>query len=358
MATTRRRSPSVYRQAFDRAPDALLLIDAAGRVVEVNQAGARLPILGPPRAGDAFVRLWPRPVRARLESWFEQLDEQGAAPLLEVAVPTPDGDVVLELSGCRLVGPEPPLREVLVRDITERVRLAERALHAERLASVGRLAATLAHEIRNTLAGVDGALQVFEAAGDLPASRREIVGEMRERIGRTREVVDDLLLYSRPPRLSRHRWPVSEVLAAMRDSVTGHPEVEDVAVVVEDRAAPGDLVEVDAFHIKLVSRNLILNAAQSMSGRGEVRLRAEPRGGEILFRFEDQGPGIPAGLELRVFEPFFTTRPGGTGLGLPIAANIVEAHGGRLYLDQGRSGGRFVVALPRYAVSDQEIEPQ
>lgn len=226
------------------------------------------------------------------------------------------------------------------------------ATQGERLETLGRLAATLAHEIRNTLAGIDGALCAFQDAEDLPPARREIVAEMRERIARTREVVDDVLAYARPPRISLHPWPVSEVLNALRESVDGMPDLERIRIEVQNQCAPGDLVAVDPFHLRLVGRNLIVNAAQACGGHGTVTLTCARRGDDVVFLFHDDGPGIPPDVAERIFEPFFTTRPGGTGLGLPIAVNVIEAHGGRLGLERrirGARGATFVVALPASA---------
>lgn len=351
----RRRAPRplpdealLHRRAFDLAPDALFIVERERGIVAVNQAGMRLPFERAPKVGDSFTALWPASVRPQLDVWIEALHRELPPGRREVTVPRPAGDWVFELSGSGLG--EPGLRQIRVRDVTEAVRMAERALHAERLASIGQLSATLAHEIRNTLAGVDGALQVFLSADDLSSARRAIVVEMRGRIARTREVVDDLLSYSRPPRLDRHPWPVGDVLEGMRDSVAGHAEMAGVSVRLEDRCAGDDVVPVDAFNIRQVARNLLLNAGQAMGGRGEVVVSAEARGGQVLFVFGDSGPGIPDEVAARIFEPFFTTRADGTGLGLPIAANIVEAHGGRLYLESARPA-RFVVALPQYDVS-------
>lgn len=350
-----RRTPDLFREAFDRAPEAMLLLDAAGHVVRPNRAASRMPALSHPRGGEPFVQLLPRSVRAALERWLDRLAEDRHVHRLEILLPAATGDTVLELSGAVLEGTGEPLRQVLIRDITDRIRLAERALHAERLASIGRLAATLAHEIRNTLAGIDGALQVFQAADDLPPHRRDIVVEMRDRISRTREVVDDLLAYSRPPRLSRHPWLVTDVLHAMKDSIAAHPEAEHLDVRIGPTTEGGDLVAVDVFQIRLVARNLLLNSAQAMGGAGVVRISARREGREVLFRFEDDGPGVDPALRGRVFEPFFTTRPGGTGLGLPIATNVVEAHGGRLYLDAAReTRSAFVVALPLHGAMGAE----
>ncbi len=356
----RRQIEARYRQVFDRALDAAYLIDPEGAVVEANLAAARLPGVAAPAAGDDFLALWPEPSRGAVRDWLArpvQGADAGAPEVLEVTLtaaaateaPGAAGEgfeSVLELRGGDVEGTVPPLRHVVVRDITERVRLGQRALHAERLAGVGRLAADLAHELRNALAGIDGVLQVLQHDAALPVSRQEILGEARDRIERTREVVFDLLAFMRPLRLARLAWPAGVVLDALCEAVSGHPEAAEVAITPVDRCPAGVSVEVDASHLRLAARNLILNAAQAMGGRGRLEIGAERRGHEVWFAFHDEGPGVAPELSERIFEPFFTTRGEGTGLGLAIAASIVESHGGRLFLEPSRRGARFVIALP------------
>jgi signal transduction histidine kinase len=355
----RRQIEARYRQIFDRALDAAYLVDPESAVVEANLAASRLPGVKAPGTGDDFVALWPEAVRGAVGGWLERLApgvDDAAPQVLELtlaAAPSEsssgaaDGyEAVLELRGSGVPGTVPPLRHVMVRDITERVRLGRRALHAERLAGVGRLAADLAHELRNALAGIDGVLQVLQHDAALPVSRQEILGEARHRIDRTREVVFDLLAFVRPLRLARLSWPTGVVLDALVEAVAGHPEVAEVAIVRADRCPAGLSVEVDASHLRLAARNLVLNAAQAMGGRGRLEIGAERRGAEVWYAFQDEGPGVAPELAERVFEPFFTTRHEGTGLGLAIASSIVESHGGRLFLEPSRHGARFVMALP------------
>ncbi len=355
----RRQIEARYRQVFDRALDAAYLIDPEGSVVEANLAAARLPGVAAPAAGDDFLALWPESSRGAVRDWLArpaQGADAGVPGVLELtlaaaAFETPGApgegfEAVLELRGGDVEGTVPPLRHVVVRDITERVRLGQRALHAERLAGVGRLAADLAHELRNALAGIDGVLQVLQHDAALPASRQEILGEARDRIERTREVVFDLLAFMRPLRLARLAWPAGVVLDALCEAVSGHPDAAEVTLTRADRCPAGLSVEIDASHLRLAARNLILNAAQAMGGRGRLEIGAERRGHEVWFSFHDEGPGVAPELSERIFEPFFTTRGEGTGLGLAIAASIVESHGGRLFLEPSRRGARFVIAIP------------
>ena len=335
-----------FRTLFEGTPEAMLLVDGQGIVVAANRAALELGLPEPPRPGRPFVGCWPPGLRPAVTRWLEGAGEEERFVPLEVELP---GGRAVSLLGWRVRDAGLPLRQVLLRDVTETRRLAARALHAERLAALGRLAAGLAHELRNTLAGVDAGLQVLER-GELPSPRErvEVAREMRERIDRARRVLDDVLAWTRPPRLDRHCWPVPDLLESLRDAVAGLPEAARVVVEIADTGpVEEELVLVDPLRIGQVAVNLLQNAARAMPEGGKVVLSAAREGRFIAIRFRDAGGGIPAEVRERVFEPFFTTAPAGTGLGLPIARTIAEAHGGRLVLEEtGPAGTTFRLDLP------------
>ncbi len=335
-----------FRALFDETPEAMLLVDGRGTILAANRAAGRLGLARVPRPGDVFLSCWPERLRPAIARWLDAAGKDGKLVPLEVELP---GERMVSLLGWRVRGAGPALRQLLLRDITETRRLEARALHAERLAALGRLAAGLAHELRNTLAGVDAGLQVFERGELLPAEeRREVTREMRARIERARRVLDDVLAWARPPRLDRYCWPVPDLLESFRDAVTGIPGSEGLAVEIGDTTpVEEELVLVDPLRIGQVAVNLLQNAARAMGGKGTVRLSAAREGRFVAIRFRDRGPGIAPEVRERIFEPFFTTSPEGTGLGLPIARSLAEAHGGRLVLEEtGPRGTTFRLDLP------------
>ena len=233
-----------------------------------------------------------------------------------------------------------PYQYIAIRsDITARKHAEEKLAQQAALARVGQMAAIVAHEVRNPLAGIKGAVQVLmsrRAAGDteLPVMR-DIVG----RIDSLSELINDLMLYARPraPRLSH-----VELRPLIADAVTivrRDPAAQSIEIVVagEDVSATAD----DEL-IRATVLNLLLNAAQAMGGHGRIVVTLVKSGDFALIEVRDTGPGIPPEIRGQVFDPFFTTKARGGGLGLPIARRTAELHGGSLALDCPDGGGTMV----------------
>ncbi len=222
----------------------------------------------------------------------------------------------------------------------------ERMARAERFAAVGELATGLAHEIKNPLAGLSGALELL--AEDLASSPRqgEVVGEMRHQVGRLTHTMESLLSFARPPkarlRSTDVNGAVERVLFLVRQQCR--------AGQVEVRAALAPAlppVLADPSQLEQVLLNLCLNAVQAMGERGGTLSVASAAGeGQVSVEIADTGPGIPAELQAQIFRPFFTTRREGNGLGLAISARIVAEHGGHIGYRCPPGGGTvFTVTL-------------
>lgn len=238
-----------------------------------------------------------------------------------------------------------PYQYVAVRyDITERKHSEARLREQASLARLGQMAAIVAHEVRNPLAGIRGALQIIGRR--LPAGSQEhaIVDEVVTRIDTLNDIVQDLLLFARP------KPPVLASVsmgAVVTDTVTllkSDPKFADVDIHLR---VPDTAVMADREQIKLVLVNLLINGAQAMHGRGRIDVSLETVDGWHELRIVDQGPGIPADVREHLFEPFFTTKHRGTGLGLATARRILEGHGGAVELQCPVGGGTVaVVRLP------------
>ena len=239
-----------------------------------------------------------------------------------------------------------PYQYIAIRsDITARKAAEQKLAEQAALARVGQMAAVVAHEVRNPLAGVKGAMQILMSRrpagdGELPVMR-----DIVTRIDALSELINDLMVFARPrpPRLA-----VVELNAMVADAITivqRDPAASGVEVAVE-----GDDVSVtaDGELVRALVLNLLINAAQALAGRGgRIVVRTERQGGMALLAIADTGPGIPADIREQVFEPFFTTKARGGGLGLPIAKRTAELHGGSLTIDCPPGGGTVVtVALP------------
>jgi two-component system sensor histidine kinase HydH len=224
-----------------------------------------------------------------------------------------------------------------------RARLAQ----TEKLAALGQLAAAIAHEVRNPLGVIRSAAQgVGEAlaAGDEDGQRA--CSFIQHEIDRLNNVISALLAFARPPRLAPRSVSVRELFDAAL-VLAGDDLRRKELRVRRDEAAGLPEVEADPDLMSQVLLGLLGNAAEVSAARAEITLEAALKDGGVEMAVADRGPGVPAELRARVFEPFFTTRTQGTGLGLAIARQIVEAHRGTIDVVERPGGGaRFAVRLP------------
>jgi len=234
-------------------------------------------------------------------------------------------------------------------DITERKQHEQRLRDQAALTTLGEMAAVVAHEVRNPLAGIRGGVQMLASLFPDPDATegRELVGEIVARIDSLNSVVSDLLAFARVREITAAPVDVLAFFTDLAASLRLDPVMSRIDLRIESE--PGMVVDADVDQLRLVFTNLLLNAAQAMSGEGRIGLSATPSGPHRLsLTVADAGPGIPEALRARVLEPFFTTKHRGTGLGLPTAKRIVEAHGGELVLADAPGGGTAVrVILPR-----------
>jgi len=231
---------------------------------------------------------------------------------------------------------------VLVQDVTRLRRMEQAVERDERLAGVGRLAAGLAHEIRNPLASLSGAIQLLQ--DEAPGPLHSIA--LRE-VQRLDQLVDEFLDTAREPRLELQD---TDVVALVDDIVTAFGNDQRYADrIVVDVVAPDalPLVPMDSGRVRQVLWNLLLNAAQSMPDRGGITLTLRAHSETLEIRVEDTGVGMAPEKLRRIFDPFFTTRSGGTGLGLANVDRIVRGHGGSVSVySKAGQGSSFMLSFP------------
>ena len=230
----------------------------------------------------------------------------------------------------------------------ERLRELERQiLHAERLASVGRLAAGVAHEVNNPLEGVFNYLSLLEEdveKGELESARRG-VARIREGLGRVAAVMRQMLSLSDPGRVEKAPLDLREPIARAAEFVGSHRSLRGVAIRLELPPAPVP-IEGNAVTLGQLFLNVLLNAGQVQSAGGEVDVRLNAENGRAVVRVADRGPGLSAEAQARLFEPFYSTR-GSIGLGLAVCAGIARDHGGSIRAHNRDGGGaEVVVELP------------
>ncbi len=240
---------------------------------------------------------------------------------------------------------------VMVRQLRENEAEIQR-LHqqemsrAEHLATLGELAAGLAHEIRNPLAGIAGVIDVI--GKELPASSasREVLADVQSEIRQIQSILNDLLAYARP---RPPQFLSADLNATVEQAVMlARQQVRTRPVEIRLISSPHLTAVVhDPVQIQQVVLNLLLNGIQAIPEEGSIEVALEKENEVARIRVADTGRGIPPDVLPKIFRPFFTTRREGTGLGLPFARGIVESHGGRIEVasEPGR-GTRFDVSIP------------
>ena len=233
---------------------------------------------------------------------------------------------------------------LLFRDASEKHRIREEIRRADQLALLGGMAARVAHQIRTPLATIRGLLELLQADLVLEGSSKEYMRRIIQAVDRQDRLVENLLTLSQPEPESCQPVPIPSLIADVLNMLPSDPRIR---MSVRSGLAPA---WGDGFRLSEVFSNLIQNALEATPPDGIVDIRMEPGDSErVRVAIRNTGEGIPADLTERIFQPFFTTKSRGTGLGLPIARQIVEAHHGFLSLTSDGVSATFVVDLPTRA---------
>jgi nitrogen-specific signal transduction histidine kinase len=343
---------------FNSLSDLVMVCNAELQLVHVNQAFANRA--GIPRQDIAY-RSLREFMGPPLSEWLAELSADPSAAQTPVTREVTDtllaGTFAVTVTA--LIGDEGGAGLVVVaRDISrqskleaERTELRDRLTQSEKLAALGQFVAGIAHELNNPLQGVLGHLELLRTTGDLPSKLRKDVQLIYREADRAAKIVRNLLVFAGSRRLSRRRLNLNLVVSrvlALRSAATRAAHVEIVRAL--DESLPR-LVG-DPLMLQQALLNVVLNAEQAVTGlpdaRVEVRTSFDPARGIAAVTIADNGPGVPADVLPRLFEPFFTTRDvgKGAGLGLAIAYGIIQEHGGMIHAaNRPDRGAVFTVDL-------------
>jgi len=205
----------------------------------------------------------------------------------------------------------------------------EKAKNADRLAAIGSLAAAVAHEIRNPINGIKGAQDIVFEKFSPEDKEFKFIGIVRKEMSRLEDIVSEILNFARPREPNMRRTDIGSLVSSVADMCCNHAATKGVALSAEP-AKETIRADIDADMIKQALLNLALNGIDACGPGGEVSISVEKEGGQAVIRVRDNGSGVcEANLE-KIFEPFFSTKTAGTGLGLAVSRKIVEKHGGEI----------------------------
>lgn len=239
---------------------------------------------------------------------------------------------------------------IIFSDLTRLKQMEDQLKRDERLTYLGELSASIAHEIRNPLASINGSIQVLQSSLDLRGENEKLMEIVLREIDRLNTLIEDFLLFARPARVNKVKLNLLNVINETLGVFKNSPEARGVNVV--NNVKEDCFLFCDERQISQVFWNLFLNAGQAMNGRDnnkilKVGVSFNEDQSNVIVTIEDNGTGVDDEIKSRIFDPFYSTKDRGTGMGLALVHRIVESHNGSILVSDGGMGGTvFILELP------------
>jgi two-component system sensor histidine kinase PilS (NtrC family) len=344
---------ALHENVIHSIRSALITTDLEGRITLMNAPGQKVlertasSVYGRPIA-DLFVDQLPN-----LDSTAAQCEVRGL---------TPSGkEKTFAVNVTALIVPEQGTIGYVYtfEDRTELRRLENEIRMRDRLAAVGRLAAGIAHEIRNPLASIAGSINVLSEVTPFNDEQKTLVNIITRESTRLNNIISDFLVYSREKSFKFSRMDLIPLLEDALVLLSNRSQTKELNIV-RDYALPEAFAAIDADRIKQVFWNLLENAVRAMEGKGTITVSVRSAGDFLRIGVRDTGPGIPPNLTEKIFEPFQSRFEGGTGLGLAIVYQIVQAHGAKIFVQSTPGkGAEFILEILHARAADiaQEEAP-
>lgn len=347
-----RETETLFRSLLESAPDAMVIVDAQGMITLVNSQTERL-------FGYDRKELLGKPVEQLVPARFRERhqDHRGlfaknphVRPMgtgMELFAVRRDGsEFPVEISLSPIATGRESLMSAAIRDITER-KQAERLLQEkERLATLGTTAAVFAHEIGNPLNGISTSLQIVKSilgTDKIEPVLHETLEIAFQEVQRLATLLTDYRTFARPQRLNLRRADLTQIIEEVLSAQL--PTYRATKIALQTRLENVPAILVDPEKIKQVILNLCKNAVEAMPNGGSLTVKASGSEGGVILEVTDTGEGIAHGVD--VFQLFRTTKPEGTGLGLPIVQQIISDHKGTItYRSEIGKGTTFTIVLP------------
>lgn len=345
-----RKSQDQLRSIVESAVDGIVVIDDRGVIQAFNPAAERMfgytvsEVLG-----KDVSMLMPNPDREEHDVYLKHYLTSGTQKVIgigrDVIGLKKDGTrfpVHLSVGEMRSAGKRSFTG--ILHDLSDRVSLEQRLAEQKSLATLGEMAAVVAHEVKNPIAGIRGALQVITSRMPHDQRDRPILMDIIARLDALNRIVQDMLMFARPRALRREPVPLGMLLRDTASFIERDPTMSHLDISVSGATD----IAGDREMLQVVFQNILMNAAQAMEGQGQIDVTISDVDGWCRIAVADRGPGMPEDVREKAFDAFFTTKHRGTGLGLSIAKRVVEAHGGAIHIVVPPTGGTTIsVELPR-----------
>jgi PAS domain S-box-containing protein len=344
-----RSSEERLRSIVESAVDGIIVIDERGTIEAFNPSAERLFGYRIDEAlGQNVNMLMPSPDREQHDAYLRHYLDTGKQKIIgigrEVTGRRKDGTTFpVHLSVGEVIHDGRRSFTGILHDLSDRVALEHRLAEQKSLAKLGEMAAVVAHEVKNPIAGIRGALQVITSR--MPAEQRDrsVLIDIITRLDALNRIVQDMLMFSRPRALRQEPVALAVLLSDTAAHIGRDPNLSRLEIGVTGTAD----ITGDREMLQVVFQNILMNAAQAMEGQGRVDVTITCVGGRCRVAVADRGPGMPDEVREKAFDAFFTTKHRGTGLGLPIARRVIEAHGGTILIEAPSGGGTTVsIELP------------
>ena len=344
-----RKSEERVRSIVESAVDAIIVIDDRGSIQAFNPSAERLfGYTSSEVIGRNVNMLMPSPDREQHDGYLRHYLTTGEQKIIgigrEVTALKKDGThFPVHLSVGEMASEGKRSFTGILHDLSDRVALEQRLAEQKSLAKLGEMAAVVAHEVKNPIAGIRGALQVITSR--MPAEQRDrtILLDIITRLDALNRIVQDMLMFARPRALRHEPIQLGSLLRETAGLIERDPGMLNLEISISGSAD----ITGDREMLQVVFQNILMNAAQAMEGEGRIDVTITAADSRCVVAIADRGPGMPEEVREKAFDAFFTTKHRGTGLGLPIAKRVVDSHGGAIQIDVPPAGGTTIsVALP------------
>jgi two-component system, NtrC family, sensor histidine kinase PilS len=340
---------NLHENILQSLTSGVVTLDLYGKLISVNRTG--LEILG--------IKSEDQILGKDLSHFMKglQIEDLVSKKRAQMLYTSPDGrKVTLGFSSSKLKDTEERTQGYIMifQDLTEVKALEDRLKNSEKMALLGQLAAGLAHELRNPLSAISGAVEILSGDVKPTEDNLRLVRMASQEVERLNLLVEDFLILTMPIQKLTTLVDIGQIVSDTIESFTKTIRRSNIEIL--NQVGKGVYVQADSYRLKQAIWNLLLNSVDAMPIGGLIVIKSKTEDGNVVIEISDEGKGIDENFISRIFDPFFTTKEVGTGLGLAIVQKVIEGYNGKIDVMSSRgNGATFVITLPRFEEVPDDI---